>query len=78
MALLSDGIDEAGVDQGFGFALVNLTWAGGQVIGAVAGGALAEVTSDAVVYLSLAIACAATLAGLVRRARRPAVVGRRP
>ena len=58
MALLSDGVESAGIDQGFGFALVNLVWAGGQVVGTIAGGALAGATSDAAVYLVLAVVCA--------------------
>lgn len=67
MALLSDGIEAARLDQTFGFALVNLTWAGGQVIGTVAGGALAAATSDTVPYLLLAAICGATLASVTRR-----------
>jgi MFS family permease len=66
MALLSDNVDAAGIDQGFGAALVNLVWASGHVIGSVAGGALAGATSDAVVYLLLAAVCAATLWTMVR------------
>jgi MFS family permease len=70
MALLSDGVETAGIDQGFGFALVNLVWASGQVIGTVAGGALAAATSDALAYLALAAMCAATL-GIMARRRDP-------
>lgn len=62
MALLSDGVEAARIDHGFGFALVNLVWAGGQVVGTVGGGALASGTSDAAVYLLLAAACGVTLA----------------
>lgn len=78
MALLSDNVDAAGIDQGFGFALVNLVWAGGQVVGTVAGAALAGATADAVTYLVLAAVCGATLATLARRpAGRPALAGDR-
>jgi hypothetical protein len=77
MALLSDGVETAGIGQGFGFALVNLVWASGQVVGTVAGGALAGATSDAVVYLALAVACAATLAGVLRHIPRVALAGDR-
>jgi MFS family permease len=73
MALLSDGASGAGLDQGMAFALVNLTWAGGQVLGAIAGSGVAEVTSDAVPYLLLAAAMAAALIGVRRRAPAPAV-----
>ncbi len=74
MALLSDQVEAAHLDQGFGFALVNLVWAGGQVVGAIAGGALSGATSDAVVYAVLSGACALTLLALVRvggRTRTP-------
>lgn len=69
MALLSDGIEDAGVDQGFGFAMTNVVWAGGQVVGTIAGAALAGATSDAVVYLTLAAICAAMLGRLARIGR---------
>ncbi len=77
MALLSDGIESARIGQGFGFALVNLVWASGQVVGTIAGGALASATSDAVVYLALAVVCAATLAGVLRHSPRAALAGDR-
>lgn len=67
MALLSDGAAGAGLDQGMAFALVNLTWAGGQVLGAVAGSGLAEATSDAVPFLLLSAVMALSLVALVRR-----------
>jgi len=77
MALISDGVDRAGIDQALGFALVNVTWAGGQVVGAVAGGAVAGSTSDTAVYVGLAALCAVALAGAVREGRRAvAVMGR--
>jgi MFS family permease len=69
MTVLSDGVESARLDHGLGFAIVNLVWGGGQVVGAMGGGALAAATSDAVPYLALAILCALTLAGL--RARAP-------
>jgi MFS family permease len=72
MALLSDASDSAGLDQGFGFALTNLAWAGGQVVGGTAGAALAEATADAVSYLVLAGLCAATLMVVRTGARRGA------
>jgi len=64
MTLMSDGVDRAGVEHGLGFAIVNFVWGGGQVVGAVAGAALAGATSDVVPYLLLALVCAGTLAGL--------------
>lgn len=77
MALLSDGVESAGIDQGVGFALVNLVWAGGQVVGTIAGGALAGATSDAAVYLVLAVVCGAALVGVLRHSPRPALAGTR-
>jgi MFS family permease len=77
MALLSDSVDGAGIDQGFGAALVNLVWASGQVIGTVAGAALAGATSDGVTYLALAAICGATLGVMARRGRSPALAGDR-
>lgn len=73
MTLLSDGVEAARLDQGFGFALVNLVWAGGQVLGAIGGGALASGAGDAAAYLVLAGVCALTLASLARAGRRRAL-----
>ncbi|MGN6187441.1 MAG: MFS transporter [Conexibacter sp.] len=78
MALLSDNVEAAGIDQGFGFALVNLVWAGGQVVGTVAGAAIAAATSDAVAYVALAVVVAVTLGRMARvRAVEPAVARER-
>lgn len=76
MTLMSDGVEGAGLEHGLGFAIVNLVWGGGQVIGAVAGGAVAGATTDAVPYLALAVLCAVTLIGLRGRTRQlsPAAV----
>lgn len=73
MALLSDAAEAGGLDQGFAFALVNLAWAGGQVLGGSAGASLAEATSDAVPYLAAAALFAATLVALtlLSQGRRP-------
>jgi MFS family permease len=73
MAMLSDGAEAFGVDQGFAFALVNLAWATGQTAGAAGGARLADAAGDRVPYLVLAGACAVTLAMLVRRRERVAV-----
>jgi MFS family permease len=69
MTVLSDGVEGAGLEHGLGFAIVNLVWGGGQVLGAVVGAAVAGATSDAVPYLALAVVCAGTLVGLRGRAR---------
>jgi len=68
MSLTSDEADRLGLDYAFGFALISLAWAPAQIGGAAGGGALADVTSDAVPYLALAALCALTLAALWRSA----------
>jgi MFS family permease len=68
MSLASDEADDLGLDYAFGFALITLAWAPAQIGGAAGGGALADVTSDAVPYLVLALLCALTLAALWRSA----------
>jgi MFS family permease len=74
MTLLSDGVEEIGLDYGLGFAIVNLVWGGGQVLGAIGNGALAATTSDTAAYLLLAGICATTLLTVAARLRdRPAV-----
>lgn len=74
MTLLSDGVEEVGLDYGLGFAIVNLVWGGGQVLGAVGSGALAATTSDTAAYLLLAGICTATLLTIAARLRdRPVV-----
>jgi predicted MFS family arabinose efflux permease len=66
MALLSDEAEARGLDYAYAFALINLAWAPGHALGASAGGALAELTSDAVPYLLLAATCLLTFALLWR------------
>jgi MFS family permease len=66
MALLSDEAEARGLEYAYAFALINLAWAPGQALGSSAGGALAEVTADAVPYLLLAATCLLTFALLWR------------
>ncbi|MGZ4396948.1 MAG: MFS transporter [Gaiellaceae bacterium] len=75
MSLLADASERQRLDYGYAFALMNLAWAPGQVLGAAAGGALALATADAVPYAMLAAVCALTLAALWR-ARRPSLPAR--
>jgi hypothetical protein len=72
MAMLSDASERAGLYQGLAFALSNLAWAVGHLIGAGGGGALAEATADAVPYALLGLTCAVTLAGVMTLGRRRA------
>ncbi len=66
MAMLSDGADDFGLDQGYAVALINLAWSSGQTIGSAGGARLGETYGDALPYLLLAGACAATFAALAR------------
>jgi MFS family permease len=81
MALLSDASEARGLGHAFGFALMNLAWAPGHLIGSASSGALAQVSSDAVPLLLASTLCLGTLfaiarfrrpsAGRPRRAGRP-------
>jgi MFS family permease len=64
-ALTSEGAKRAGLSQGLGFGLSNLTWAGGQAVAAAAAGALAQATTDAVPYLLLSLTCLVSVAAIV-------------
>lgn len=68
-AMISDGAQHVGLGQAYGFALFNLAWAGGQVIGGAGGAGLAQATADAVPYSVLAVLCAVTVIAVVRQAR---------
>jgi hypothetical protein len=67
--MASDEAEAEGLDYAWGFVLVNLAWAPAQIGGAAGGGALAELTSDAVPYLVLAVLFALTLVALWRSTR---------
>jgi predicted MFS family arabinose efflux permease len=69
MAMLSDSSEDAGLDQALAFSISNLAWAMGHLVGAGAGGALADATADAVPYALLGAASAATLIGVIGLAR---------
>ncbi len=71
MALLSEQSERAGLDQGLAASLMNLTWAGGQVLGGAIGGGLADVGGDGLAYGLLVGACAVTLAAALRTGRVP-------
>lgn len=73
MALLSDASEACGLAQGMAFALVNLAWAAGQTTGSAAGGAVADVTADAVPFATVAVLCVLTLAAVVSGQRSRAM-----
>jgi len=68
MAMLSDEIERARVQQGFAFAFTNIAWSAGQLAGNGGGGALAEATADWVSYGVVALLFALTFAAVIRRA----------
>jgi len=70
MAMLSDGADAVGLEQGLAFGLMNLTWASGQTLGDVGGSRLGEAAGDEVAYLVLSAICLAAFALLRARATR--------
>jgi MFS family permease len=75
MALLSDAADERGLDQGLAAALMNLAWAGGQIVGSGAGGAVAKAVGDGLPIAITAGMCLATLVLLMRWRSLTVLVG---
>lgn len=69
MAMLSEAWEARGVEHAMGFALMNFAWAPGNLVGAAAGAAVAEVAGDRAAYAILAALCVLTL--LVIRLRSP-------
>jgi len=71
MSLLTDAAERRGIAAGLAFGAMNGAWAAGNVVGPAAGGWLAEIGGDALPYLLLAAACAATFALTVWRPALP-------
>jgi MFS family permease len=69
MAMVSDAGEAAGLHLGMGFALVNLAWAAGQMIGSAGGGALSGSVGNAAAPLGIAAISLLTLAALARQRR---------
>ena len=69
MAFVSDASESLGLAQTLAISLLNVAWAGGQMLGGGAGSSLAQATSDSVPYAVLALLCAGTFAALGRTAR---------
>jgi MFS family permease len=76
MAMLSDGAEDRGIDQGYAVALINLAWASGQTAGAAGGARLGEAYGDALPYLGLAALCSLTLLALTRPRYSAALAGK--
>jgi MFS family permease len=72
MAMLSDSAEQQGLDQGLAAALMNLAWAGGQILGSGAGGAVAKAAGDGVPIAITSALCAGTLVLLTRQSFVPA------
>jgi MFS family permease len=66
MALVTDIAEANGIDQAHAAALMNLAWAGGQIVGSAGAGATAKAVSDAFATLFIAGLCMLTLLGLRR------------
>jgi MFS family permease len=60
-ALLADGAERVGLDQGYAFSLFNLAWGLGQVLGGAGSAGLSQATSDAIPYAALVVLCLGTL-----------------
>jgi MFS family permease len=70
MAMLSDGAEAVGLEQGLAFGLMNLTWATGQVLGDLGGASLGQAAGDTVAYLLLSALCLCVFTTLRVRAPR--------
>jgi predicted MFS family arabinose efflux permease len=78
MAMLSDAADAYGLDQGLAAALMNLAWAGGQIVGSGGGGAAAKAAGDALPTVFSAGLCLITLAWLAWLPVRRGMAARAP
>jgi MFS family permease len=76
MAMLSEAADAHGLEQGLAAALMNLAWAGGQIVGSGVGGAVAKQGGDALPLAVTAGLCLASLVLLTRNAVRGSLVRR--
>jgi MFS family permease len=72
MAMLADAAESRALDQGLAAGLINLAWAGGQIVGSSAGGGIAKASGDGLPMTLTAGLFAATLVWLLlsRRAIR--------
>jgi MFS family permease len=61
MTLISDAADASGLHQGYAVAVTNMAWAAAQVLGGVAGAALAGVTGDGAPSIAIAVVLVLTI-----------------
>jgi predicted MFS family arabinose efflux permease len=64
MALVADVAESRGIDQAHAAALMNLSWAAGQIIGSAGSGAAGKAFGNAAPTLAITVLCAVTLTGL--------------
>jgi MFS family permease len=74
IAMLSDSTTALRLEFAAGFAIMNLAWPPGQLIGSALGGVIAGATSDSVVWLITGGLCVAGLAAVAFPRRSPTVV----
>jgi hypothetical protein len=67
MGALASGAERIGLDHGFASAFFTFAWAGGFAAGSVAGGGLAEISSDTVPYALVAVLYVASALWAVTR-----------
>ncbi len=74
MALVADVAEAQGIDQAHAAALMNLSWAAGQIIGSAGSGAAGKAFGDGAPTLAITVLCCLTLLGLraARAGRVPA------
>ena len=77
IALLSDAATRLQLGFAAGFAIINLAWPPGQLIGAAGGGLIAQASSDSVVWLITAGLCLGGFAAVAFPRRSPRVVDTR-
>lgn len=73
MALISDRAEESGLHQGYAVGVTNMAWAAAQVLGGVAGAAIAGVTGDAAPSIAIAVILVLTI-GYAFRSLTPQAV----
>jgi len=61
MTLISDAAEASGLHQGYGVGVTNMAWAAAQVLGGVAGAAIAGVTGDAAPSIAIAAILVVTI-----------------
>lgn len=61
MTLISDAAEESGLHQGYAVGVTNMAWAAAQVLGSVAGAAVAGATGDAAPSIAVAAILVATV-----------------